>query len=98
MPSLLPYGLRNDAANYASSVSTSLSAYMDLLGHHLRSTLDLIATPPASTYPEVSSSEDDDAWADADFSGLGDLEILRRFLRASDYYFGYSDSACIGYL
>ena len=28
-----------------SSASTSLSAYADLLGHHLRSTLHLIATP-----------------------------------------------------
>ena len=41
---MLSYGLKNVAPTYASSASTSLSAYADLLGHHLRSTLDLIAT------------------------------------------------------
>jgi hypothetical protein len=46
MPSELAFGLRSTAATYASSASTSLSAYADLPGHHLRSTLDLIATPP----------------------------------------------------
>ena len=50
-PLMLPYGLKNAAASYASSVSTSLSAYVDLPRHHLRSTFDLIATPPASSYP-----------------------------------------------
>ena len=50
-PFTLPYGLKNAAATYSSSASTSLSAYADLPSHHLRSTLDLIATPPASTYP-----------------------------------------------
>ena len=31
-------------------------------------------------------------WAGADFSGLHDPEAMRRFLAASDYCFGYSDS------
>ena len=52
VPSKLPLGLRSTAATYASSASTSLSAYVDPPGHHLRSTLDLIATPPVSSYPE----------------------------------------------
>jgi len=34
----------------------------------------------------------DEAWAEADFSGLRDLEAMRRFLAVSDYCFGYSDS------
>jgi len=72
---MLPYGLKNVAATYASSASTSLSAYMDLPGHHLRSTFDLIATPPASTYPEEVSS-DEGAWGGVDFTRLGDPETL----------------------
>ena len=82
-PPELPLGLRNAAATYASSVSTSLSAYAELLGHHLRSTLDLISTPPVSSYPEDPTSGDDE-WADADFSGCGDPETFMRFLEASN--------------
>ena len=36
-PSVLPCRLRSTAATYASSTSTSLSVYVDLPGHHLRS-------------------------------------------------------------
>jgi len=90
-PPELPFGLRNAAATYASSVSTSLSAYTDLPGHHLRSTLDLIASPPISSYPEDPTSGDDE-WAGADFSGCGDPETFMRFLEASNYCLGYSDS------
>jgi hypothetical protein len=67
VPFMLPYGLENAVVTYASSISTSLSAYADLPSHLLRCTLDLIATPPASSYPEVISSHED-AWAGADFS------------------------------
>jgi hypothetical protein len=49
-PSAFPYGLDTVARAYASSVSTSMSAYEELLGHHLRSTLDLMASTPASEY------------------------------------------------
>ena len=35
---------------------------------------------------------EDEAWARADFSRLRDPEAMRRFLAASDYCFGYSDS------
>lgn len=87
----LPYRLKNVAAVYASSMSTLLSAYVYLPGHHLRSTLDLITTPPTSTDPEEISL-DEGAWAGVDFSDLSDLEMLLRFLEASNYCFGYSDS------
>jgi hypothetical protein len=51
MPSLaFPYGLDSVAWAYASSVSTSMSAYEELPGHHLRSTLDLVASTPAFEY------------------------------------------------
>jgi hypothetical protein len=42
------YGLDPVARAYASSVSTSMSAYEELPGHHLRSTLDLVTSTPAS--------------------------------------------------
>jgi hypothetical protein len=49
-PSAFPHGLDPVARTYASSISTSMSAYEELSGHHLRSTLDLIASTPASEY------------------------------------------------
>ena len=87
----LPSSLSGSSATYASSVSTSLSAYVDLPGHHLRSTLDLITSPPVSSYPEDPTSGDDE-WAGTDFSGCGDPETFMRFLEASNYCLGYSDS------
>jgi hypothetical protein len=44
------YGLDSVARAYASSVSTSMSAYEELSGHHLRFTLDLVASTPAFEY------------------------------------------------
>jgi len=95
-PPELPLGLKSAAATYASSVSTSLSAYADVPGHHLRSTLDLIASPPVSSYPEDPTSGDDE-WVGADFSGCGDPKTFMRFLEASNYCLGYSDSDDGGY-
>jgi hypothetical protein len=48
--SAFPFGLDSVARAYASSVSTSMSAYEELPGHHLRSTLNLVASTPASKY------------------------------------------------
>jgi hypothetical protein len=90
-PLVLPYGLKNAATSSTSSTSTSLSAYEDLLGHHLRSTLDLIATPPILYYPKEPTLGED-MWAGANFSGLGDPETFMHFLEASNYCLGYSDS------
>jgi hypothetical protein len=42
--SAFPFGLDSVARAYASSVSTSMSAYEELPGHHLRSTLNLVAS------------------------------------------------------
>ena len=49
-----------------------------------------MATTP--THAHADSSEEDEAWAGADFSGLRDPEAMCRFLAASHYCFGYSDS------
>jgi hypothetical protein len=80
---------------HASSVSTAVSAYVELPGHHLCSTLDLLTSTPVSTYAD--STEDSDSWAGADLSGLQDAKALRRFLDASNYCLGYSDSDGDGY-
>jgi len=44
-----------------------------------------------SSYPEEASSGED-AWADADFFGLDNPKTFMRFLEASNYCLGYSDS------
>ena len=89
----VPYGVRNTAAIYASSVSTNMSAYEDLPGRHLRSIRDLIATSPDERYP---SSEDPSGGHDApdwDFCGLQDPGAVRRFLAAMDYCLTCSDDS-----
>jgi hypothetical protein len=50
-PLLHPFGMRTPAATYVSSVSTNMSAYEDLPGHHLISIRNLIASTPDGSYP-----------------------------------------------
>jgi hypothetical protein len=58
MPSsAFPFGLDSVARVYASSVSTSMSAYEELPGHHLRSTLDLIASTLAFEYLDSTETQ-----------------------------------------
>ena len=59
-PSPFPFGMRNTAATYASSVSTSMSAYEDLPGHDLLSICNLIASSPDDSYPDTAGSIADD--------------------------------------
>jgi hypothetical protein len=59
------FGLDSVAQAYASSVSTSMSAYEELSGHHLRSTLDLIASTPAFEYPDSMGTPDTELRATA---------------------------------
>jgi hypothetical protein len=61
-----------------------MSAYTELLGHHLRSTLDLLATTPTSE--RVDYEEEDDMDPGLDFSGLHDPDSMRHILSACDYY------------
>jgi hypothetical protein len=49
-PWTFSYGLNTAAQGYAFSISTNMGAYEELPGHHLRSTLDLVASTPASEY------------------------------------------------
>ena len=86
-PSPYPFGLRNAATTYAS---TYASAHAEPSERHQRFALDFDTT--TSSHSHADSSEEDEARAGADFSGLRDPKSMRRFLAASDYYFGYSDS------
>ena len=82
-----PFGLRNAAASYAYAYA---SAHVDLSERLQRFALNFNTT--ASTHTHADSLEEDEAWARVDFSDLRDHETMRRFLAASDYCFGYSDS------
>jgi hypothetical protein len=66
MPSLaFPFGLDSVARAYASSVSTSMSAYEELPRHHLCSTLDLVASTPAFEYLDSMETPDTEPRATA---------------------------------
>ena len=85
-PSPYPFGLSNAATAYASAYA---SAHTEPSRCHQRFALDLFAT--TSTHAHTDSSEEDEAWAGTDFSGLHDPKAMRRFMAVSDYCFGYSD-------
>ena len=86
-PSPYPFGLSNAAAAFASAYA---SAHAEPSGRHQHFALDLFAT--TSTHTHADSSEEDEAWAKADFSRLCDPEAMRCFLAMSDYCFNYSNS------
>jgi hypothetical protein len=73
-----------DPLGYPSLVSTNTSTYVELPGHHLWSTLDLLAT--SSTSEHVGSEAEDDLDPGLDFSGLHDLGAMRHFLFSCYYY------------
>jgi hypothetical protein len=88
--SAFPFGLDSVAWAYASSVSTSMSAYEELLGHHLRSTLDLVASMPASEY--LDSTETPETGPHATASRRYDPRDRRPHMHPSYYYFSAPDS------
>ena len=88
-PSLYPFGLRNAAATYALAYASTHVEPSEPSGDQ-RFALDFSTTTSAHTHTD--SSEEDEAWAGADFSRFRDPKAMRRFLAASDYCFGYSDS------
>jgi hypothetical protein len=63
--SAFPFGLDSVARAYASSVSTNMSSYEELPGHHLRSTLDLVASTPAFEYLDSTGTLDTELRATA---------------------------------
>jgi len=85
---------------YASSVSTDMSAYENLPGHHLLSIRNLIASTPDSSYPGSSDEESittrgrmNSEW---DYSGVRDLEAFLSFQAAADYCIACSDDSSEG--
>jgi hypothetical protein len=63
-----------------------MSAYEELLGHHLRFTLDLIASTPTSEY--LDSTETPDAEPRAAAFLRYNLRDARPHMHPSYYYFG----------
>jgi hypothetical protein len=91
MPSSpFPFGLDPVARAYASSVSTSMSAYEELPRHHLRSTLDLVASTPASEYLDSTETLDTELRATA--SRHHNPRDARPHMHPLYYYFSAPDS------
>jgi hypothetical protein len=67
-----------------------MSAYEELLGHHLRSTLDLVASTPASEYLDSTETPETEPCATA--SRRYDPRDRRPYIHPSYYYFGAPDS------
>jgi hypothetical protein len=88
--SAFPYGLDPVARAYASSVSTSMIAYEELPGRHLRSTLDLITSTPVSEY--LDSTETPDAELRAIAFRRHNLRDARPHMHPLYYYFSTLDS------
>jgi hypothetical protein len=89
-PWAFPYGLNMAPQAYASSISTSMSAYEELLGHHLHSTLDLVASTPAFEY--LDSTETPSTKLHAITSHHYDFTNRQPHMHPSYYYFGAPDS------
>jgi hypothetical protein len=91
MPSsAFPYGLDTIARAYASSVSTSMSAYEELPGHHLCSTLNLVASTPAFEY--LDSTETTGAELRTTTFRPYNPRDTRPHMHPSYYYFSAPDS------
>ena len=91
-PSPFPFGLDSAARVYASSVSTRMSAYEELLGHHLRSTLDLVASTPASDYQDSTETPETEPHVTASQRRNPSDDLQRPHIPPSYYYFGAPDS------
>ena len=87
VPSPFPFWMRNAAVTYVSSVSTNMSAYEDLPGHHRISICNLIASSPDDSYPDTAGTIADDinffmdnfTAPEWDYSGVRDLDAFRSF-------------------
>jgi hypothetical protein len=84
------HGLNAVAQGYASSISTSMGVYEELPGHHLCSTLDLMASTPASEC--LDSTETSDTKPRVVASHHNDLMDQQSYMHLSYYYFGAPDS------
>ena len=99
-PSPFPFGMRSAAATYASSVSTSMSAYEDPSGHHLISIHNLIASTPNDSYPESADDVyffmENVAAPEWDYSRVCNLSAFLSFQAAMDYCLTCSNDSSEG--
>ena len=97
--------MRSNVATYASSVSTNMSAYEELSGHHIFAIRNLIASSPDDSYPETAGSIADDinffmdyftAEEAVDYSGVRDPDTFWSFQLAAAYCLTCSEDSSEG--
>jgi hypothetical protein len=94
-----PIGLRGAAAAYVANTNANTTMCRVPPGRHV-----LVARDPSASAGDESSLGSIDAlppatshgYAEWDFSGVLDQVTFRRFLDATDYWFGYSDDSSAG--
>jgi hypothetical protein len=94
-----PIGLRGAMTAYVASSNTDATTRGVRCSRHIPATRDPSASAgdesshgSASELPPTTSH----GYAEWDFSSVPDLVMFRRFLDATDYWFGYSDNSSIG--
>jgi hypothetical protein len=94
-----PIGLRGTTTAYVASANTDAAAHRarpdrhdPAVGNPSTSAGDESSYGSASELPPATSHE----YAEWDFSGVPDPMMFRRFLDATDYWFGYSDNSSAG--
>jgi hypothetical protein len=75
-----------------SSVSTRMSTYEELPGHHLRSTMDLVASTPASDYRDSTETPKTEPHVTASQHRNPCDDLQWPHIPPSYYYFGAPDS------
>jgi hypothetical protein len=94
-----PIGLRSTMTAYVASTNTNAVMRRVPPGRHV-----LVARDPSASAGDESSQGSADelppatshGYAEWDFSGVPDPVMFRRFLDATDYWFGYSDDSSAG--
>jgi hypothetical protein len=94
-----PIGLRGATTAYVASANTDAAVRRACPGRHVPAARD----PSASAGDKSSQGSADElppatshGYAEWDFSGVPDPVMFRRFLDATDYWFGYSDDSSAG--
>jgi hypothetical protein len=77
-PLPFPYRLDNATMIHSRSMRPAMSACAGLPEYRLLTTFELSGTTIETS--SIDSSEDSDGWTGVDFSGLRNLEGLRRFI------------------
>jgi hypothetical protein len=94
-----PIGLRGATTVYVASANTDAAARrarpirrVPVVRNPSASADDESSCRSASELPPATSH----GYAEWDFSGVPDPAMFRRFLDATDYWFGYSDNSSVG--